>query len=148
MTHKLATFAATVAAVAATGTLGVQAAQAVPATHAAPACAIETKHVITTDEGYALTDIAAIYRTERPESNTTANYELWSEPQNCAGGEFYLLDVLENRVIPMSGKPSVENWRDVGFRLTSEQRFILVMYGDPLNPWDGDFIASVSKLIP
>ncbi|MCX4784589.1 hypothetical protein [Streptomyces sp. NBC_01264] len=133
------------AAAISTGIFGLQAAQAAPAP--AQTCAVETRQSRTTADHYALTNIDAFYRTDAPPVNARAVYRLSDAPQNCADGEFYLLDVLTNRVIPMAGKTSTGDWRGVSFTLTSQQRFVQVMYGNPHDPWSGDFIGSVSKLM-
>ncbi|MFG2638949.1 hypothetical protein ACGFX8_35470 [Streptomyces sp. NPDC048362] len=112
-------------------------------------CTIQPKQSRITADGYALTNIQANYRTDAPKKNAYAVYTLSSEPQDCVGGEFFVVDVLTRHIAPMaSNVTSVADWRDVAFTMPAGQRFVQVMYGDPTDPWDGSYIGSVSKLMP
>ncbi|MFJ9821421.1 hypothetical protein ACIRU3_40470 [Streptomyces sp. NPDC101151] len=143
-TYKAMTILA--AAAAATGVLGLQTAQAVPTSKRS--CVVQPQQSTTTADHYALTGVRAVYRTDAPQTNAFAFYTLPGEPQGCADGEFFVLDVLTGRVMPMtSGATSAQDWRDVAFTLPSGQRFVQVMHGDPGSPWDAAFVGSVSKLL-
>ncbi|MFJ9821051.1 hypothetical protein ACIRU3_38520 [Streptomyces sp. NPDC101151] len=137
----------TLAAAAAIGTPGLQTAQAAPIGE--QSCAVQPTQTHTTDDHYALTNIRANYRSDAPKTNAFAFYTLLDEPQDCTDGEFFVIDLLTGRIMPMtSGLTSVQDWHDVSFTLPSGQHFVQVMHGDPHNPSDATFIGSVSKLLP
>ncbi|MGY4967560.1 hypothetical protein [Streptomyces sp. 900105245] len=137
---------AVLVATAATAVLGLHTAQAAPAGD--HACAVQPRQGSITADHYALTNVRAVYRTDAPKTNAFALYTLLGEPQGCAEGEFFVLDVITGSVMPMTnGATSATDWHDVAFRLPSGQRFVQVMHGDPGDPWGGTVIGSVSKLL-
>ncbi|MCX4784321.1 hypothetical protein [Streptomyces sp. NBC_01264] len=144
--RKLITGAA-IAAVAA-GAIGMGTATAALADSEGPQqCAVQSRNVSVTGDGYALTNIRADYRTDAPKKNAFASYSLSGAPQACEGGEFFVFDILTRRIVPMQdGSMSVQDWQDVRFAVPSGMRLFQVMHGDSDDPWNATFVGSVTKL--
>ncbi|MGW2207422.1 hypothetical protein [Streptomyces sp. NPDC001774] len=101
-----------------------------------------------TDDGYALTNIKARYVFGAPRLNEYAAYSLSSQPQGCAGGEFFVAGPGSEPLTLWNGLTSTPDWRNVSFRLPPYETFVQVMYGDPDDAAGASFVASVSLLMP
>lgn len=149
----------TAAAVSAPLALGLLAGFASDAHAAQPAaapgvCGIQDswEHVSAADgsfAGYTVNNVVAEKRTNLL-GEQYYSFSLKAEPAGCSGGKYFQYHGSRNEVsgvfrTPSGFKDSTRNWRNVNFTMPESEDRIVLLYGDPAQPSEAQYVGEVAR---